>query len=102
MNQETFEELKIRIKGVSKLKAALKTTISKCAKIEHRSKKYDAIICLLARIRCNLEAIYTLDIISLKVRNAYYLKLPTGLLIRSCLLDTLTALFVSSLKKTSC
>lgn len=51
---------------------------------------------LVRRVQCNLTAITSLSVLSFK-KNSLYFKFPVGLLLRSCLMDTIYALYFHSM-----
>lgn len=65
-------------------------------KQKRKGRKRSAEMSLVRRVRCNLTAITILSVLSYK-KNSLYFKLPVGLLLRSCLMDTIHALYLHSM-----
>lgn len=63
-------------------------------KVENKSKKVLILMNLVRRNECNLHAVYELSLLSYKKTGSTYYKLPVGLLLRNCLMDCLTGLYV--------
>lgn len=65
---------------------------------EHEKKKRDLLMMdLVRRCECNLFAVLSLAKVSLQGKGNIYLKLPVGLLLRSCFADCIMGLYVSIL-----
>ncbi len=62
-------------------------------KQKRKGRKRSAEMSLVRRVRCNLTAITFLSVLSYK-KNSLYFKFPVGLLLRSCLMDTIYALYL--------
>lgn len=66
-------------------------------KAKRKGRKRRAEISLIRRIQCNLTAVSILAGFSYK-KDTLYLKFPVGLLLRSCLTDTIYALYLHGMK----
>ena len=72
------------------------------SKYENKSRKSLTLMNLMQRVECNLRSVYVLASISIKSSGLVYFKFPVGLLIRSCLMDCLTGLYILKHNDTSC
>ena len=66
-------------------------------KVKHKGRKRMAEMSLIRRVQCNLTAVSILARLSYK-KDSLYLKFPVGLLLRSCLMDTIYALYLHDMK----
>lgn len=67
-------------------------------KLEDRDKRSNVLMDFIRRIEANSSAIRQLAAASIEENNSsHYFKLPIGLLLRSCVLDSLQGLYLSSL-----
>ncbi len=65
--------------------------------VEGKTIRTNVLMEFIRRIECNSSAIRTLVEASMKNASKPYLKLPIGLLIRSCLIDSILGLYLSAL-----
>ena len=66
-------------------------------KAKHKGRKRRAEMSLVRRVQCNLTTISILARLSYK-KDSLYFKFPVGLLLRSCLMDTIYALYLHNMK----
>lgn len=67
-------------------------------RLDNRDNRSDVLMDFVRRIEANTSAIRELVTVSIEQNNStQYYKLPMGLLLRSCLLDSLQGLYISSL-----
>ena len=66
-------------------------------KSKRKGRKRMAVMSLVRRVQCNLTTISILARLSYK-KDSLYLKFPVGLLLRSCLMDTIYALYFHDMK----
>ena len=66
-------------------------------KQENKGKRDLLLMDLMRRCECNLFAVFSLAKVSLENEGTTYLKLPVGLLLRSCFSDCIMGLFISTL-----
>lgn len=64
---------------------------------KRKGRKRSAEMSLIRRVQCNLTAVSILAGLSYK-KDSLYFKFPVGLLLRSCLMDTIYALYVHDMK----
>lgn len=64
---------------------------------KRKGRKRCAEMSLIRRVQCNLMAVSILASLSYK-KDSIYLKFPVGLLLRSCLMDTIYALYLHDMK----
>lgn len=85
-------------KGIAQLCYDLRGKLLEYCKVEDKQKRDLLMMDLVRRNECNLFAVLTLIKASLK-NGTTYLKLPVGLLLRSCFADCIMGLYVSLLSK---
>lgn len=61
-----------------------------------RDPRITTIICLVHRIMRNLRGVHVLAAESVRHNNSVFLKLPVGLVMRNCLMDSILALHIAS------
>lgn len=83
-------------KGIAQLCYDLRGKLLAYCKVEDKQKRDLLMMDLVRRNECNLFAVLTLIKASLK-NGTTYLKLPVGLLLRSCFADCIMGLYVSIL-----
>lgn len=66
-------------------------------KAKRKVRKRSAEMSLVRRVQCNLTVVSILARLSYK-KDSLYLKFPVGLLLRSCLMDTIYALYLHDMK----
>lgn len=71
-------------------------TILEYCKVESKSNRNNVLMEFVRRIESNSTAIRTFVEVSIKNDNKSYLKLPIGLLVRSCLIDSILGLYLSA------
>lgn len=77
-----------------------KAIVEYCS-IEKKTTKTNVLMELIRRIECNSSAIRSLVENSIKNESKPFLKLPIGLLIRSCLIDSILGLYLSALDEST-
>ena len=73
-----------------------KAILEYCA-VEEKTNRTNVLMEFVRRIECNSSAIRTLVEASIKNSSKPYFKLSIGLLVRSCLIDSILSLYLSSL-----
>ena len=74
----------------------LRKAILEYCKVDGKSNRNNVLMEFVRRIESNSTAIRTLVETSIKKDSKSYLKLPIGLLIRSCLIDSIVGLYLSA------
>lgn len=64
-----------------------------------KTNKEIAVMDLVRRVECNLRAVMSLSMLSLKSNGSVYYKLPVGLLLRCCFSDCLMGLHLSQVSE---
>lgn len=77
-----------------------KAIVGYCS-IEEKTNRTNVLMELIRRIECNSSAIRFLVETSIKAESKPFLKLPIGLLIRSCLIDSIMALYLSAIDEST-
>ena len=81
----------------TRLVNALRKAMLDFCKKKRKTQRSLLIMNLIRRIECNSFAIISLAKVALQTNATPYLKLPIGLLLRSCFLDCISGLYISKL-----
>ena len=81
----------------TRLVNALRSAMLDFCKKKRKTQRSLLIMNLIRRIECNSFAIISLAKVALQTNATPYLKLPIGLLLRSCFLDCISGLYISKL-----
>lgn len=98
-NLKVWREIAIKSKGISDY---LVPAFREFVKRENKSRKSVALMNLMRRVHSNLKAVYYLSAISLRSRIHRYFKFPAGILVRSCLMDCITGLYLLKSDEARC
>ena len=88
--QETWRIIALRSSNIAQ---RLYQAMLAFCKAKRKGRKRSAEMSLVRRVQCNLAAVSILARLSYK-NDSLYLKFPVGLLLRSCLMDTIYALYL--------
>lgn len=75
--------------------------ISYC-RLENRDNRSDVLMDFVRRIEANSSGIRSLVEVSIHGNSTPYLKLPMGLLLRACIVDSIQGLYLSTLSRADC
>lgn len=90
-NARIWKEIALKCKNISSYLIPAFIEFSKCG---NKSRKSLTLMNLMRRVECNLKSVYVLSILSLKRDCVLYYKFPVGLLVRSCLMDCITGMYI--------
>lgn len=71
-------------------------------RLENRDNRSDVLMDFVRRIEANSSGIRSLAEASIKGNSTPYLKLPMGLLLRACIVDSIQGLYLSALSREDC
>lgn len=94
---ETQETWRIIAQQSSDIAQRLYYAMQAFCKAKRKGRKRCAEMSLIRWVQCNLMAVSILASFSFK-KDSIYLKFPVGLLLRSCLMDTIYALYLHGMK----
>ena len=94
---ETQETWRVIAQRSSDIAQRLYYAMQAFCKAERKGHKRSVEMSLVRRVQCNLTTISILASLSYK-KDSLYLKFPIGLLFRSCLMDTIYALYLHDMK----
>lgn len=92
--QETWRIIALRSSNIAQ---RLYQAMRAFCEAKRKGRKRCAEMSLIRRVQCNLKVVSILASLSYK-KDSLYFKFPVGLLLRSCLMDTIYALYLHDMK----
>lgn len=102
LNETNLEVWKNIVVRCTDLLSILRPRLLDFCKQEDKNGKSLTLMDLMRRVECNIRTVSVLATLSVKTNGSVYYKLPVGLLVRNCLMDCLTGLYIRQKKDDAC